>query len=154
MTETKNILGMNKRGIEFKSAFFAIIAISMVVVAVGVIVEQWDTAYSSGLSSDLGDFNKLDDVSVTARSQQEGVISQTADPGADFEATTFRGVFGIINNIFDPFRIVFGDNGMLDSVTERFGMPDYVRQGIVTMMIIAITFTLVAIIFRLPRSSA
>ena len=108
----------------------------------------------AGLSYDLDSFNQVDSVSSTASSQQEGVNIKAANSGIDFEGTAIRGVFGILNNIYAPFRIVFGDNGMLDSLTERFGMPDYIRQGIVVMMIMAITFTLVAIFFRLSRDSA
>ncbi len=145
---------MNKKGLEFKSAFFALIALGLVITAVGVIVNGWNQDYNSGLVYDLDEFNQMDSVSSEADSQQQGVNIKSANSGIDFEGTSIRGVFGILNNIYAPFRIVFGDNGMLDSLTERFGMPDYIRQGIVTMMVIAITFTLVAIFFRLSRGTA
>lgn len=145
---------MNKKAFEFKSAFFAIIAVGLIITAVGVIVSGWNETYNSGLSYDLEEFNQLGSVSSEAQSQQQGVIIKSTNTGETFEGTSIRGVFGILNNIYAPFRVVFGDNGMLDSVTERFGLPDYIRQGLVTMMIIAITFTLVAILFRLSRDSA
>lgn len=145
---------MNKKGLEFKSAFFALAAVSVVIIALGVIVGQWNADYDSGLTYDLGNYNKLDSVSSEAGSQQGDVNVKSANTGEQFEDTSIRGVWGILNNIYSPFRVVFGDGGMLDSVTERFGMPDYVRQFLVTIMIISITFTLVAIFFRLNRGSA
>jgi len=144
----------DKRALEFKSAFFALIALGLIITAVGVIVSGWNGTYSSGLSYDLGEFDEADSVSSEAQSQQQGINVKSTNTGENFEGTSIRGVFGILNNIYKPFRIVFGDNGMLDSITERFGMPDYIRQGLVTMMIITITFTLVAILFRLARDSA
>jgi len=144
----------DKRGLEFKSAFFAVIAFSMIIIAVGIWVNEWNTSYDSGLIYDLEDFDRLDSVSGEAETQQSGITVKSSVTGEEFEGTSIRGVFGVLNNIYAPFRIVFGNNGMLDSVTERFGLPDYVRQGVVTMMIIAITFSLVAIFFRLSRRSA
>jgi len=144
----------DKRALEFKSAFFAIIALGLVITAVGVIVSGWNDTYGAGLLYDLDSFNQISSISSEAQSQQEGVIIKSTNTGETFEGTSIRGVFGILNNIYAPFRVVFGDNGMLDSVTERFGLPDYIRQALVTMMIIAITFTLVAIFFRLSRDSA
>jgi len=139
---------------ELKSAFFAVVAVSMVIIAVGTIVTGWNNAYGSGLSSDLGDYDKLNDLSDDAGSQQGRINPQSGEASSDFETETFRGGYGIITNIFEPFRVVFGDNGMIDSVTERFGLPDYVRKGIVTMMIFAFISTIIAIVFRLSRSSA
>lgn len=144
----------DKRGLEFKSAFFAIIAFSMIIVATGVIIAEWSDSYNSGLSYDLGTYDRLDDVSTTSSDQQDKVNIKSTNTGENFEDTSIRGVFGILNNIYEPFRIVFGEGGMIDSITDRFGIPNYIRQGIVTLMIISITFTLVAIFFRLPRRSA
>ena len=142
---------MNKKGLQFKSAFFSIVAVSLIIIAVGIVVGDWNTTYDSGLTYDLNDLNKLDEVSTEAQTQKEGVTVKSSNTGEQFEDTSIRGVFGILNNIYEPFRVVFGDNGMLDSVTEKFGLPDYIRQAIVTMMIMAITFALVAIFFRLTR---
>lgn len=141
---------MNRKGGTIKGWFFAIIAISMIVIALGIFINEWNNAYSSGLTYDLEGFDKLDQISGEASEQKDSISPETVDAGQDFEATTFRGVFGILNNIYAPFRVVFGEGGLLDSLTDRFGLPNYIRQGIVTMMIIAITVKLVAIIFRLP----
>lgn len=139
---------------ELKSALFAIVITSMMIVAIGVIVNGWNTRYSSGLTYDLGGYNELDAISGTAQSQQGSINPQSGEASSDFETGMFRGGYGIITNIFAPFRIVFGNNGMIDSLTERFGLPDYIRQGIVTLMIFALIFSIIAIIFRLARTSA
>ena len=138
---------------EFRSAFFAIIAVSMVMIAVGVIINGWAVPYNSGLISDLGDYDKLSDTSDTSGTQQGRINPQSGEASSDFETETFRGGYGILTNIYSSFRVVFGDGGMIDAVTERFGLPDYLRQGIITMMILAITLSIIAVIFRLGRTS-
>jgi len=142
---------MNKKGMEFKAAFFSVIALSLIVIAIGITLDDWNETYDSGLNPDLDDYNKLDEMSATSSSQKEGVTVKSSNEDVRFEDSSIRGVFGILNNIYAPFRVVFGDGGMIDSVTERFGLPDYIRQGFVTMIIMAITFALVAIFFRLSR---
>lgn len=146
-----NKIKTNKKALSFKLAFFAIIAVGMIIIALGTWVNEWNDDYSSGLTYDLGDYNKLDEVSEEAQSQQTRITVKSTGTGEEFESTSIRGVFGILNNIYEPFRIVFGNNGMIDSITERFGMPDYIRHGLVSMMVISITFALVAILFRLNR---
>ena len=141
----------NKNGLSFKLAFFALIAFSILIIAVGTWINEWNEDYSSGLTYDLGGLDKLDEVSEEAESQQSGISIKSTNTGEEFEGTSIRGVFGVLNNIFQPFRVVFGDGGMLDNVTERFGIPDYLRQALVAMMVIGITFTLVGIFFRLNR---
>jgi len=140
----------DKKGLEIKNAFFAVIAISMVIIAVGIIITDWNNEYSSGLTYDLGDdFNKLDSMSGEAESQRGNisVSSSSSTEGTDFEGTSIRATFGILNTIYTPFKVVFGNNGMLDAITERFGLPDYIRQGFVTIMVMALTFALITIFF-------
>ena len=90
----------NKKGFQFKSAFFAVIALGLVITAVGVIVSGWNNTYNSGLLYDLGEFDNSDSVSAEAQSQQQGVNIKSANSGIDFEGTSIRGVFGILNNIY------------------------------------------------------
>ncbi len=150
---------MNKKGLEFKLAFFALISFSIVIVSVGVILTSWDVTYESGLTGDITDlkaFDALDETTDEARSQQAGINpeSQSTEPGSRFEDRTFRGGFGIINSIFGAYDIVLGDNGMIAAISERFGIPNYIWQGILTMMTIAITMGIIAILFRLNRRTA
>ena len=152
---------MNKKGLEFKSAFFAILAMSIFVIAMSIHLTQWDVndagaIYSSGITSDvdLEEYDKLDAMRSTSSSQRGGLSPEDYNPGSgDFEGSTFKAVFGILMNIFAPFEVVFGEGGMIDSVTDQIGLPDYVRWFIVAIMTFAIIFSLIAIIFRLPRGS-
>jgi len=144
----------NKKGFQFKLAFFAIVAVSALTIALGVWVNDWNTDYDSGLTYDLEDYDQLDNVSGEAQSQQGRINIKSTISNEDFEGTSIRGVFSVLNTMYQSLRIVFGDNGMIDSVTERVGAPDYVRQTIVTVIIIAITMSLITIFFRLPRRSA
>ena len=142
-------LKKDKRGLQFKNAFFAVIAIGLIVTAIGVIIGEWNTQYNSGLSYDLDEYNKNSEMAGTAEGYENSLSPDSPDSGQTFESTSTFSSYGIIGNILQPFRIIFGDNGLIDSVTERFGIPDYVRYAIVTMMIFAFLFALIAIVFRL-----
>ena len=152
--ENLKMIKMNKKGLEFKSAFFAIVIMGLLIAAIGVIIGKWNVDYGSGLNYDLDEYNQMDKMSGEAQSQRGNISVRSTTDVTDFEGTSIKGVFGLLNNIYAPFRIVFGDGGMIDSVTERFGFPDYVRQVLVTLIIMSITFALMAIFFRRPGDSA
>lgn len=145
---------MNKKGLEFKLAFFAIIGLSMIIVAATLMLTTWNTQYDSNINPDLDEFNKLNDISAVAEDQQSRISPQSSDPGSDFEARSFRGAFGIINSVFSSFSVLLGSGGMINAVAVRFGMPSFIAQGIVSMMVIAIVMAIVAVIFRLTRRTA
>ena len=145
----------DKRGLVFKNAFFAIIIASVAILAVSVWVGEWNTDYGDGLTVDLADYDQLDEVSGEAVDQEENIAVKTSfNKGDDFEGTSLRGVFAVLNDLYRPFRVAFGEGGMLDSLTDRWGIPDYVRQALVAMMIIAITWAIIAIFFRKPGGQA
>lgn len=149
---------MNKKGLVFKDALFALVFVSVSIIAIGIWVNDWNEQYDSGLTYDLGDFNELDSVSSTSQSQKGNLSVKSAfDAGqgaANFEGTSIRGAFGVLNNIFTPFRVVFGDGGMIDSVTNRWGLPDYIGEALLTLILISITWALIAIFFRRPGGKA
>lgn len=149
----------NKKGLVFKDAMFAIILVSASIISIGVWTNDWSENYGSGLTYDLGDdYNELDSMSQTAQAQKGNIsVKSSFDAGqgaTNFEGTSLRGVFGILNNLYTPFRVVFGDGGMVDSVTERWGLPDYIGEILLTLMLTAITFALIAIFFRKPGGKA
>jgi len=139
---------------EFKLTFFAIVLFSMVIIAFGIIVNEQVTKYNPEVSSDLENLNKMESLMSTAESQKGNINPQSGEASSDYEAETFRGGYGIITSIYSPFRVVFGDNGMIDDITERYGFPDYVRKSLVIMFIFAVTFGIIAIVFRLGRTAA
>lgn len=145
---------MNKKGLEFKAALFAIVAISMAVLAYATIIDQQAAKYGTSAVSEVGGFDKLDEISGTAKGYESSLTPEDPEPGGDAETGTFRGVYGIITGLFGAFNVVTGEGGMIDSVTTQFGLPIYIRRGIVTLMSIAIAFSLVAVIFRLARGTA
>ena len=138
----------DKKGLQLNLALYAVVAISVVVLAAAAIISDWNTTYSSGITYDLGDYNKLDNFSSTAE-QQRGNISASSSSQSDsnFEGTTLRAVFGVVNTIYTPFKVVFGNGGMIDALTDRWGMPDYIRQALVTVMVFALTFAIITIFF-------
>lgn len=144
---------MNKKGLQFKSAFFALTALSLIILSMGNWITQWNGDYNSGLLYDLDDYDKSTELKEISQSQSDNIGVKSSTQGEDFEGTSIRGVFGILNNIENSFLMVFGKDGMLDSVGERFNIPNYVLFALVTFMIFGITFALVRIFFRLPGRS-
>lgn len=138
----------DKRGVEFKSSIFAIIVVGLIVTAVGVIINDWGIEYGSGVTSDLGSYNKVGDVSSYVEGSQSRVNPQSSETSSDAETTTYRGVWSIIVGIWTPFRLSFN---MIDSVFETYNIPGYIKLGIITMIIFAVLTTIVAIIFRFIR---
>lgn len=143
---------MNKKGMQFQSSLFAIIVVGIVISAIGVIITGFNANYHSGLEYDLGSYDKSGDIKEITRTQRSGISEQDPAPGTDAEANTFKAAFGIIQNIFSPYQVVIGEGGLIDSVTDRFGIPDYIRIGIMTMITLAIIFAIVLVIFRLGRT--
>jgi len=132
----------------FKSATFAIIIIGMLITSVGLILAEWNYAYNSGVSSDLEGLSKLSEASSEAGTQQGKINPQSGEASTDFETGTYKGVYGIVTGMYASLRMVYGDDGMIDSVMERFGIPSFIWQGITAMIVVAITMTLVSIVFR------
>jgi hypothetical protein len=141
----------DKRGAELRYIFYAIVVVSMAVIAIGINMTEWSNKYDSGVDPDLSGFDKLEEISGVATGQQRSISPDDPDPGIDAEATTFRSVFGILTNIFSPLRTVIGTDGMIEEARVRMGLPDYIIRGSITLMIFAVIFTLIAIIFRIGK---
>jgi hypothetical protein len=144
--------GMNKRGLQLQNAFYALIVFSVIMISIGIVINSSSSYYNSGVTSDLGSLNRLNEVSGEVNTQTTKLSPTDPDPGQDAESNTFRGVYGIISNIYSPFKQVFGQDGIIDELSFRFGIPDYVRIMLISMILIAFTMALVGIIFRLGRT--
>lgn len=146
----------NKKGLQFKSALFALIVLSMCILAVGIWINDWNTKYDSGLTYDLGGYSKLDEMSSYSSSAQGNISVRSSfdtTSGGDFEGTSLRGSFGIINNIFTAFNVVLGEGGLIDSIEQRWGIPNYITIGLVSMIVLAIIFAIIALFFRRATTS-
>jgi len=139
---------------EFKSTFWAIVLFSMIIFAAGVIINEQSSQYGPTITSDLGGFDKLEDISASAGVQKGNLNPQSSETSSDYEAQTYRGVYGIISNIFSPLSVVLGDDGIIASAVLRWGIPNYIYMGFLTLFTFAIIFGIIAIIFRLGRTSA
>lgn len=145
---------LNNKGLQLSKAFFAILIAGMVLTSFGILYTGWVDYYGGTSSYDLEGFNQNDEVLGTSEDIQDRLTPENANPGENFESTTFTGAFGVINQMFSSFRFVFGEDGLLDAAATKFGIPAYLISGIMAMMIIAIAMAIVAIVFRLTRSSA
>lgn len=142
---------LNNKGLQITSTFYAIIVAGIVLTGIGVLIATMGPFYGSDASYDLTQYGRNDNISDTITTYQNRLSPENANPGTDFEATTFTGSFGIINTLFAAFRVIFGSNGMLVGLATRFGIPAYIIQGIASMIIVGIAFAIVGIIFRLSK---
>lgn len=141
----------DKRGLEFKKGLYALIVISIVIYGIGMWIGNWSDKYNSGITYDLGNYNQLDTLGDYAISTQGNLSAKSSfdtTSGGDFEGTSLRGAFSVINNIFTPFNVLFGEGGMIDSIEDRFHIPNYIIIGLVSMMVLAIIFAIIALFFR------
>lgn len=144
---------MNRKGLQFRNAFFAVLIIGMAVTAFGIIINEWNIYYGSGLTYNLGGLDRSGEISTTIEGYQTKVAPSSPDIGNDYQSNILQSVYGVITNLMAPFSVVFGDNGMLDAIASMVGLPDYVTKTIVTMMILSVVFAVVAIIFRLWKTT-
>jgi len=145
------IQNMNKKGFSITNSFYAIIVAGIIITSIGIIISVMGDFYGSDVTYDLEQYGRNDNVSDTVSQYEDRLAPDNVNPGQDFEATTFTGSFGIINTLFSAFRVVFGSGGMLATIAINFGIPMFITQGIVAMILVGITFAIVAIIFRLGR---
>lgn len=148
MRKINSNFSMNKKG-DFKNIFYGIIIFSALMIAASYVIVEQGTKYNSGLVSDLGSLNHLDEVAQEANTQKSSLSPDDPQPGTDSEANTFKGVYGILTSIFTPYTII---SETAVDIGGRFQIPDYVITTIVTILLISITFGLIAIIFRLGKS--
>lgn len=140
----------NKRGQTIKMAMFAVVVTSMVVIAIGIIGQGWSDNYNSGVTYDLQEYEDLDSLSEEAQEQRGKITPTDPDPGSgDFEGKIFRGGYGILGSIFQPFTATFN---MLESIEDRFSLPSYLIEGILTLMFFSLIVAIISVIFRLARS--
>jgi hypothetical protein len=138
----------NKKGLMFKNAIFAMVIISMVVYAIGIWINDWNSQYNSGLNYDLGGYNKLDELSTYASSSKGNLSTKTSLDTGDFEGTSLKGAFSIINNFFTPFNVVLGKGGLLNSIQDRWSIPSYIILTFMTLFTIAIIMAIIAILTK------
>ena len=144
---------MNNKGLTVRSMFFAAVVASCIIIAAGVLMGNWGEKYSSGITYDLGEYSNLEGYSEQAQIQKNKIAPSDADPGAgvDFESKMFRGAYGIIGGIFSPLTNVFN---MVNSITNRYGIPSYVTTTILSLMFFAVITLIISSLLRQGRSQA
>ena len=139
---------MNKKGLQFRNAFFAIIILGVVVTSIGIIIANWNSYYNSGINWDLGSFDQSSAVYSQTGTYINSTTSKDPTVGEDYQSNIYKAAYGIITNLVSPFAMVFGQNGMLYSISTMFGVPSYIIAAIISMMIIALVFAFISIIFK------
>lgn len=142
---------LNKRGFGITSTFYAIIVAGVFLVALGYIFASGNAFYGSNVPYDLDAFNRNNNVSQTIQDYESRLSPDNANPGTDFEATTFTGAFGIISTLFAAFGVAFGSNGMINMAAQYFNAPPFITQAILAMALVGVVMGIVAIVFRLGR---
>jgi len=145
---------INNKGLVFKNVFFAIIIFGMIVIGMGVFISDWNRYYNSGVTSDLDEFSRSDEIASTAGVYVEKTTIGDAGSGQDAEVSTFRGAYGILGTLNRAFGVVTDSDGLVSMATDRFGIPSYISYAVVTLMIFAVIFGVIAVVFRLSRGAA
>jgi len=136
----------DKRGVQMKNALFAVVVVSIVILATGVIMGEWNGAYNSGITYDLEDLQDVEGMADTSYDYSQRISPTDDDTGkGDFEGKMFRGGYGILGTIFSPFTPTIN---IIKSVGARFGIPTYLIKGIISLVLISLTIMVIAIIFR------
>lgn len=136
---------------EFKASIFAIVIASMVLVAIGILVNAWSNEYNANLANDLGVYNKMNDTENYITTATGNINPQSGEASSDTESITFRGSYAFITGIPAIMRIGYS---MIYTIADYWNVPAYIIQAIIIMIGAAIVTTIVAIIFRLNRISA
>jgi hypothetical protein len=144
----------DKRGIVIKNAFYAVLIFSALIIASGVIIVDWYNQYGVNTPGSLEEYNTLQTVYGDIQSQEEKITPNDPSSGdLSFESNTYRGVYGILTSVLTSFKLVTAEGGMIDSISNRFGIPSYVSQLIIAMILISLITGIAAVIFRLARSA-
>lgn len=139
---------MNKKGLQFRNAFFAIIILGLVVTSLGIIVSGWSSYYQSGITWNFQEYDKSSEISETVGGYQGVISPKSPETGMDYESNILQSVYGVVNNLMFPFSFVFGESGLIHSAASLFGIPNYIILAIISMMVISIIFAIVAIMFK------
>ena len=78
----------NKKGMQFKNAFFSLAIVSIAVISIGIIITQWDSKYNAGVTSDFGVFDVSDELSAQTTEHKAKLGAGDPDPGEDAETST------------------------------------------------------------------
>lgn len=143
----------DKKGLQFRNAFFAIIILGVIVVAMGNIIAEWSYFYDSGITWNLGGFDQSSGVYDTVGIYLNSTNPDSPEIGSDYQSNIYQAAYGIITNLISPFAMVFGENGMLYSIATLFHIPNYIIIAIVSMMLIALIFAFISIIFKDSKST-
>lgn len=134
---------------EFNKVFISLTIVSMVIIGIGLTLGEWNTIYNSGITYDLTEYNKLDNLTVEASTQKDKVVPQDDSIGTgDYEGKILSGAYGLLGRIFSPFTLAFN---MLESLENRFSLPSFIAEGLISILIFSMIYALIAIIFKLGR---
>lgn len=145
------ISNINKKGFGISTTFYSIVIIGVILVAVGYWVTEWSSFYGAGVTYDLGGYNRNDNLTLIVQQYESRLSPDNANPGTDFEATTYTGAFGIISTLFNAFDVAFGNDGLIVSAGNQFGIPSYITQALILMFAVSLVMGIVAIVFRIGR---
>ena len=136
------------RSLEFSSVLFSVMVIGVVVFAIGTWISSFNTMYNKNIAYDLNKLNKLEDMNSYSQQYVQGLTVKDSVSGEDFRGVVMKGAFGILNTIFLPFDLIIGRKGLVATISDKFGIPEYIEYAFFTMLLMAIIFSLIRIFFK------
>lgn len=143
---------LNKRGLLLNKVFISLAIAGVMILIAGQWLGDWSGIYDSGINYDLTEYSTLDNLTKEADLQRGKVTPEDDSLGTgDYEGKIMGGGFGLLGRIFKPFSMVFN---MFQSLEKRFSLPTYIAETMLVILTFSLIYALVAIIFKIGRTSA
>lgn len=137
-----------------KAVFFGAVIFGFLLIASAYWYNGWNEIYNVGSKADISGLSQEENLETISTEHQRQINPASGEASSDFETETFRGGYGIISSLHNTFSFITGEEGIIHTLTVRYGIPSYIITTILALFSFAITMTIIAIIFRLGRSTA
>ena len=139
---------MNKKGVStLQGILLGIVTVGFFIGSIQIFVESnQQTGDLTGYNStDLANYNNLDEISVIVQAASADIETTTADPNA------FDFFSNIISQVLAPFKFIYNSievlKEMLDFVVNDLGLPKLVKDYFVAVFTIIVLIGIVMIKF-------
>ena len=144
----------NKRGMGLKEALFSVVIFGFLIYGFVNITQNFDTIYNSDSNLSSSDYDTLAGIENKTSTWRTQITPQDVGSGDNAETATFRGSYGVLASIPTTFDAVVGQKGIINILSDTYFIDSKIENTLIVLFSIALIFALIAIIFRLGRTSA
>jgi len=137
---------INPRDLALSFGIFLLVIGSVVYLISTVTVNNPNAVDTESLEAFNQSFNLLDEYQSETETLKAQVETVTADEGKfGFLNSLIRGSFKTLQTLFATFTFLFA---VVKSLNSVFGIPSFFVAGIVSIVVIIITFSILRVIFQ------